>query len=413
MNEDTPPLAPIQREPTTRLFIKVFHSFDEAEPFRSDWDNLLVRTHALVYVSFDWCRIWWKYYGAGRSLHLILCYREAELVGIFPGFIEVLRLGLAWVRAAKLVGSDCSINLCNVPALPDSLRDVMSRAINHFIGRHRCDLLIVGPMSGLLDQTPEYVESGNCEAKLVERTQVLGDACNTFFKLPSTYVQYVQAISKQPRGNLNRSLVQFAKSHNVTFDVVSDPAMLEAAFDDFKTLHDIQWRAEGKLGHFGDWPMSGQFTREVVTTLGALGQVRFYRIIADGKVVSSQYCLAFQGTNYWRLPARVYGKEWDKLSLGRMGLAKMIEACIGEGIDTVEGGRGHYPYKVQFGASELPLRCVQFVRRATGVSLRVKAFIASARLLDLLYYRLLFRRIAPKVPFLRRPLWSLWIRSTW
>ncbi len=48
-----------------------------------------------------------------------------------------------------------------------------------------------------------------------------------------------------------------------------------------------------------------------------------------------------------------------------MGLAKMVESSIGEGYEAIEGGRGHYAYKLQMGGEEWPLRSVQFVVRFT------------------------------------------------
>jgi CelD/BcsL family acetyltransferase involved in cellulose biosynthesis len=205
---------------------------------------------------------------------------------------------------------------------------------------------------------------------------------------------------------------QLSKAHRTSFDVVSESGKVEKEFEDFRVAHEAQWQAEGKLGHFGDWPNATAFNRDLVRVLGASGLVRFYQIRADDQVVSSQYCFSHGETNYWRLPARVGGEKWDRLSFGRMGLAKMITASIAEGHRVIEGGRGHYGYKIQMGGHEVPLRMVQFVRRGLLVSARVRLFKLSANLLNIAYYKVLFIRLAPKVPALRRPLAKLWIRST-
>ena len=96
-----------------------------------------------------------------------------------------------------------------------------------------------------------------------------------------------------------------------------------------------------------------------------------------------------------------------------MGLVRMIEASLSEGLSAVEGGRGHYDYKVQLGAVEWPLRTIQLTRRGIWVAFRVRLFRVCSRLLNLVYYRLLFIRLAPKFPWLRHSLWPVWIRSTW
>jgi CelD/BcsL family acetyltransferase involved in cellulose biosynthesis len=335
------------------------------------------------------------------------------LVGLVPAFIETLWLGPARLRVTKLVGADYTLNLCNLPVVVDILPSVVSRAIQYFLGENRCDLLLLGPLSGPAARMNEIIATSRNERELVARVETLGDSCNTYFDLPGTFDEYLKSIGKQQRGNFNRTLTQFAKDHRVAFDVVTQPDKLAAEFESFCLLHNTQWRAEGKLGHFGDWPHAEQFNRDLVRTLGSQGMVRFFRILANDQVVSSQYSFVFGNTNYWRLPARVFSPEWDRLSFGRMGLAKMIEASIAEGQQIVEGGRGHYAYKMQMGGREWPLRTLQLTRRGFGVSARVRAFRAMSSMLNLVYYKVLFVRMGPRLVALRRPLWPVWIRSTW
>jgi CelD/BcsL family acetyltransferase involved in cellulose biosynthesis len=108
----------------------VLHSFAGAESLRSAWDELVLRSGADIYQTFDWCRLWWHHYGAGRQLHLLLCFLGEELVGLVPAFIETLWLGPARIRVAKLVGADFSLHLCNLPVISDALPSVTSRAIH-------------------------------------------------------------------------------------------------------------------------------------------------------------------------------------------------------------------------------------------------------------------------------------------
>ena len=400
-------------KPPVAFTVRLLHSFVDAEPFRSDWNGLVLRSGADVYQTFDWCRLWWKYYGDRRQLHLLLCFSGEELVGLVPAFIETLWLGPVRLRVAKLVGADYTLNLCNLPVLADALPSVVSRAIQYFLGEHHCDLLLLGPLSGPVARVDELTAAGRNERELVAKVEILGDSCNTYFDLPNNFDEYLKVIGKQQRGNFNRTVAQLSKAHCVAFDVVTQPDKLENEFEGFCRLHNAQWQAEGKLGHFGDWPHAENFNRDLIRTLGGQGMVRFHRILANDQVVSSQYGYVFGKTTYWRLPARVFAPEWDRLSFGRMGLTKMIEASIAEGRQSVEGGRGHYAYKLQMGGREWPLRTVQFTRRGTGVSARVRAFRATASLLNLAYYKILFVRLGPRLPALQRPLWPVWIRSTW
>ena len=206
---------------------------------------------------------------------------------------------------------------------------------------------------------------------------------------------------------------QSGKIHRMTFDVVSSPAAVATEFEIFCEQHDRQWQAENKLGHFGDWPRAREFNRALVHTLGGQGGVRFYRILADDKVVSSQFSFVFGRTNYWRLPARIRDPQWERFSLGALGLVKMVDASIAGGLTSIEAGRGHYAYKLHHGGKEWPMRTVQVTRNGAAAATRIRLFKAAARLLHLAYYKVLFLRLAPRCRPLRRPLWPVWIRSSW
>jgi len=257
------------------------------------------------------------------------------------------------------------------------------------------------------------LSAGQNEQDLVGSAESHSKFCATSFELPGNFDQYLSKIGSRQRGHYRRSLKQFSTNHQVMTDTISEEGSLLREFDKFHSLHNTQWSSEGKLGHFGDWPKATAFNRDLIACFGKKGMVRFFRILADNQVASSQFCFLYGRTNYWRLPARACSPEWEKLSLGKMGLIQMIETSIAEGITTIEGGRGHYDYKVQLGGHECPLHTIMFIRRGLSATLRVRLFRASASFLHLVYYKFLFTRLAAIFPTLKRSLWPVWIRSTW
>lgn len=393
--------------------IRVLKTFEEAECFRTVWDDLVTRTGTDIYQTFDWCRIWWRHYGRRRRLCLLLGFSGECLVGVVPAFVEVLWLGPVRIRVAKLVGSDFSLQLCNLAVEGDYLDRLVGATVRYFIGELSCDLLLFGPLSGSSAKVDDIFSAAMRLDAFVQETLVSGNGISTRFELPGCFPDYLQKIGSRQRGNYGRAMKQFANTCRIETDVVSVSSEVRPEFERFAALHGKQWRHEGKLGHFGDWPRAMAFNRDLVESLSLQDKVRFYRILADGKVAISQYCFVHGGVNYWRLPARATNPEWEKLSLGKMGLVKMVEDAITEQISAIEGGRGHYDYKVQLGGREWPLRTIQIMRRGQAVRARVMLFRALAKWLNLAYYRVFFARLAPHVRLLRRSLWSIWIRSTW
>ena len=190
--------------------------------------------------------------------------------------------------------------------------------------------------------------------------------------MPDGFDAYLGGLSKNQRSNYRRNVNKLGKAFEFQVDVVREGPELEREFEAFVEMHQAQWKAVGKLGHFGDWPRSREFTRDLVDTLAGTGRApdpagRRRR----GRLVL--LLLRADGTYYWRLPARLTGEEWDQFALGRVGLLKMIEVAAAEGATAIEAGTGAYEYKEKLNADTLPL-CSSCC--AAGASPRAAARVA-------------------------------------
>ena len=156
---------------------------------------------------------------------------------------------------------------------------------------------------------------------------------------------------------------------------------------------------------------SEAFNRELVTKLSWKRRTRFYEMIGDTDILAMDYGFVLGNKYFSRLGARRHGVKYDFLSLGRVGLVKAFDALIDEGVRTVEAGAGHYDYKVSLGAEELPLRQLVISRSSMDARVKSALLLHWSDILNTLYYRLWFLKLAPRFPKLRRPLWRTWIRT--
>lgn len=224
---------------------------------------------------------------------------------------------------------------------------------------------------------------------------------------------YLKSLSKNEQKNRRKyELRSLQKEHAVRVDVVGDDdSELCPEFDRFAIQHTRQWQAEGKPGHFAAWPQGMAYNRALVQNLGRLGRVRFVRIWADGQVIANQYIFAFAGRWWWELPSRLVGEKWERFSLGPSGIVTMLGEAIKEGISQVEGGLGHYEYKLRLKADEHPVQLFRLVARRPLTWVRHRLFIALRWLLAMGYHKLWYRRIQPRLPArFRKPQCSFWLR---
>jgi CelD/BcsL family acetyltransferase involved in cellulose biosynthesis len=385
------------------LQLETYTSFEAAQAIAAEWDAL----DASLYMTYDWCRVWWQHYGKGRELRLIAVRDGDELAGVLPFFVE--RIALA--RVAKLAGCDHTIAFADPPVDPAVAPDALARAVRLLIEADRCDIVHLGPISSAAPQI-ESIRRSATETSAVAR--VIRDreaGAHTVFRMPDGFDAYLAGLSKNSRSNYRRNVNKLAKAFDFQVDVVRDGPELERELEAFVDMHQEQWQAVGKLGHFGDWPGSREFTRDLVDTLARRDGVRLIRLVADGEVVSYYFCFERDGTYYWRLPARLTGEEWDQFALGRVGLLKMIEVAAAEGATAIEAGTGRYEYKEKLNADTLPLCSIVLCRRGLASRLRARAALLMGDALDLAYYRLWFSRVAPSLGIPLRPLWRSWIRT--
>jgi CelD/BcsL family acetyltransferase involved in cellulose biosynthesis len=393
-----------------RITCSVFSSFEEIKDIQQEWDAFVESVEGDIYLSYDWCRTWWIFYGNGRELRIFLYRNNKALVGIIPVFHEKQWLGPFWLKIAKIVGSDFTIAMINPPVIKEFAKCVYKDIFDSLFKKDQCDALLVGPTGEKYNSLQPFREAIQ-EAPEVLLLKDSIQAPYTTFLLSDTFEGYIQSLEKRQRGNLRRDMNFIGKSFVMTQDVIQDEELADTEFKRFVQMHCEQWEAAGKLGHFNDWPKGLDFHARLVSEQAKKGRLRLIRLFMNGQVVSYQLCYAFGKRWYWRLPARIVGPDWDKYALGRIGLIKEIEMAIAEGVQEIDAGSGHYDYKIKLGGKEHFLYSFLLTRKQPFCQWRAFLFLNLSRVLHFLYYRVWFNRVVPKLPFKHKPLWKLWIRA--
>jgi hypothetical protein len=317
----------------------------------------------------------------------------------------------AWplrIRVAKLVGSDSTIAVIKPAVREEHAAVVYKLAIEQLVGSEECDAVCVNPLSGHRSHADYVRSAGQAAGARIVRDITTGP--HSEFDLPAVYDAYLASLDKKVRQNLRRDLNQLIGKHGLKSEVVRAGEDVKAILPSFFEMHTAQWRAQNKLGHFGDWPGSEVFTRDLVESLAGCDGARIIRLWVDDQVAALELCLRHGSIWHWRLPARAAGEQWDKLGLGRIGMARMLEAAFADGASRVEGGPGHYDYKLKHGATEFQLQSITMARPQWLSVFRTRLHIRWATIIHFLYYRLWFIRIAARLPIKRRPLRQFWIR---
>jgi CelD/BcsL family acetyltransferase involved in cellulose biosynthesis len=387
-------------------------SFDDRSIDPHEWDDFVVGLEGDVYVSYDWCRIWWRHYGCGRTLRIFIFREAGQLVGIAPMFIERSALGPFGLRVGKRVGADHALTLFALPLASHVAERAYTEILSTLIKTDRCDAVWIGVCPGNDPSLPGLRAAANRLHPVAALARDAEVASHIVFDLPASFDAYLGTLDRRQRQNYRRQMKQFREQYRVGSDVIrAPPDRALQLFDEFRAIHRRQWLTENKLGHFGDWPGADSFNRELVETLSRSGRFRMIRLKSDDEIVSNQYAFVYGRRCFWRLPARSTRGEYDRFGLGVLGLVQLIEVMIDEGVHSIEAGLGHYDYKIRYGGKEMAARSCVVVANRWYSQLRYRVHLLIYRAIDVFYYKIWFRRVAVYLPFFQRPLWKAWIRS--
>ena len=388
----------------------VIESFDNIDAIRDTWDNFLIENSGPIYMSFDWCRTWWHHYGAGKQLVIMITYHNDKIVAILPMYVTSLGIPPFKLKVARIIGANNPPRVIEPPINKNCSLTVIESALLHLLSVKKCDVVSFGPLSD--EYQPTYIlrEAEKHWPDMVSSVEYEEAGVYSYFSLHDTFEAYQQSISSKERKKYSYESRYLKKHFDIDCHCETKHDNIENEFTKFEEMHSKQWQVEGRPGHFKAWPNAKDFNLDLAKIFSEKGNLRLFKHSGIDCLIGYQYTLAFGNTYYWQLPARNIESKWNKYSLGSIGVIDMIKMAIEDGIKKIEAGIGHYDYKIKLGAQEHPVQVVRVMPKRFGSKFRLILFRKFYSLIDILYYKIWYRRLQPRLPaFFQRPIWKLWI----
>lgn len=397
-----------------KIRVEEYNDFGSLASMQQEWDDFVELVCGDIFMTYDWCRVWWKYYGKDRRLRVFVFRNNDELVGIVPLFFERVWLGPIFARTAKIVGSDFTLTQFSLPIHNQHIKGVVQRLFG-LLSEDNWDIMHIGPVAGLYKH---YDDLKNAFEKSFGYSHIVASENKgeqTFFKLTDTWDEYLATLDRKERSKIRRHYrLAYKATGEKTTSIVANCAAIdnfEKIFEDFVQMHQEHWQRLGKLGHFGDWPSAYNFHRQLAEVQLNQNRLRLIQITLGDWCLGYKYGYIF-GENYFDfLDARTDCDELANVGLGRIIYSKMINIAIREKAKWIDSMRGKYKHKLEMGGQLFPTRNLYVVPKRWATVVRVRLFRLFAYLLNFFYYRVWFGRIAPKLNLKRKPLWKSWIRS--
>lgn len=219
----------------------------------------------------------------------------------------------------------------------------------------------------------------------------------------------VGLIPKKERKPIRRRIRRLEEIEDVEIRTVRESAELDPLFQTFVQMHDQEWQGRGRQGHYVDWPEAAALHASLLRRrdndcIGMISGVfqRGEPIALQLGFVSGHLASAI---NLARSPER---QDLDQFSPATVAFLAFAGSAGEIGAEQIELGRGSYEYKRKLGATEESLRRLLLIRTGPSRGIRTGLSSGISKALHLLYYRLWFNRICPRVGRRPGPLWWPW-----
>lgn len=288
--------------------------------------------------SFDWLWPWWKAFGRGRALRLLLAREDGEPKALLPLYEERLRtFAGVQVRRVALVGAGpgAGEDLGLVGAAGDRAR--LAPALVDLLAREvPFDELVLDAVR------PEGALACALARRLgdaVVRATPLDDVVAPRARLTGTLETY---LARRPGGlarQVERRRRWLEARPGYRLERAETPRQVGPALDTLVRLHRLRF-AERSTTFEG--PMEG-FLREVAERLAARGALRLRVLHAEGAPVAA--VLGWRWGDTYAYYQSGHDPAWRGRSVGTVLLAHCLAECFAEGVAVWDFLRGEEAYK--------------------------------------------------------------------
>jgi hypothetical protein len=388
--------------------IKTYGSFEELFFMKDDWDKFMLSINSEIYLSYDWCVTWWKYYGFKNKLLIVTFNDKDHFTGILPIYQDRISIGTIKFNAIKIVGTEYLPIAVSVPIEDAYIKEAIPMLLNVLDSNFKWHILHFGAICGKYDKC--LLE--NCTSELVSGYTVKTKKhdIHTYFKIEESLDKYISKLSPRQRTKTRRVYKELLEKNIKLESLFSNKDNYIDNFEKFVKMHQGQWNSIGKPGHFVAWPRSYDFHKDMIQTQMNNGRLKLLEIMLDNVCIGYEYMYKFGSYYLWYLSART-GNVNNKIDFHRVAMGEKVKKAIDDNIKYIDGMRGKYEYKLVLGGEVLDITSIYIYRNDYISNVIVNAFRSFSWVLNNVYSKIWRSRIAPRLKCKHSAYMDLWIRS--
>jgi len=309
---------------------------------KDTWNDILVKSkNNDIFSTWEWLSIWWRHFGEGRKLRILLILDNNKIVAVAPltwSKYNILHFGN--LTKIEFIGSPQSDY--NNFILTERETECLKLFLNYLNEQYNdwdcLELSDISESTVSVKLLREILSKRLLGGQLEERVTFLCPYVN----LPDSTEIFMSRLSGNMRRNLRRRMRKLSEKYRVKVKTHNGFNSLEEAMNAFYKLHQIRWKTQGFSGVFAEKKLR-DFHLDIAKHFAEKGWLGLYFLTANDKPIAASYSFNYKQKKYEYLTG--FDPEYSHYGVGNLIRRHAVEDCIRRGLKEYDLMRGDEPYK--------------------------------------------------------------------
>jgi len=305
------------------------------------WNSLLQRSGAdTVFLTFEWLSTWWRHFGPGNEMRIVLVRDQQHIVGIAPlmirrrdGFRQFAGIG---ARTADYKDFIIANDIDEAPVVKAIFGGINSSRDWDFVR-----------LEGLREDVYSLTgKLSSCVPKHLQPNWIKAEVC-PYISIDKPWDAYWNSLGGRLRNDSQRKLRMLNREQGpVTFVHASHGADVDHYLSKLIALHLIRRKEVTKTYSVFEDTRAVAFYNDLAEELSALGWLRLSALLVGGEVAAVHLGFEYGGTFSYYMPT--FDDSFSRYFVGRSLLLEMIRDAFVRRLKEFDLLLGDESYKFDF-----------------------------------------------------------------
>jgi CelD/BcsL family acetyltransferase involved in cellulose biosynthesis len=345
--------------------VRELEDIDDLEALREHWDILLASTNNAVFSTWEWITCWWKYFGEGRRLRVLVAEDDHRAIAIAPLMLSNYKyVGFGTLRKIEFLGTPQSDY--NNFILSENESECAHLFVKYIEGLNDWDHLELSDV--LEDSTSARLfcdHSVTSPWRFDKRVLTLAP----YIPLPTTFEELLGQLGHDNRHSIVRKERRLRERYQINLKTYKDFRSVQEAMDVLFELYEKRRRSITDTPTAFEAPQTRAFHNELATAFAAKGWLNLNFLTADDEAVASTYCFDHGGKTYGYQGG--FDPRFSRYAVATLLHLRNIEGSIRRGLREYDFTRGAESYKFSWPVHVRRSLAIGFARRKLAKALWV------------------------------------------